>query len=73
MRECGVAGTANRNVIGSMNDFAVAVRYRLYGRESLPLVALALEFARTPCRPLEWASRLSRHTGAGALELGAVQ
>jgi hypothetical protein len=55
MRECEVAGTENRSVLGSMNDFALAVRYRLEGRENLPLVALALELARTPCRPLEWA------------------
>jgi hypothetical protein len=55
MREFDVAGTENRSVLGSMNDFAVAVQYRLEGRENLPLVALALELARTPCRPLEYA------------------
>jgi hypothetical protein len=54
MREYEVAGTANRSVLGSMNDFAVAVQYRLDGRASLPLVALALELAGTPCAPLDY-------------------
>jgi hypothetical protein len=55
MREFDVAGTEDRSVLGSMNDFAIAIKYRLEGRENLPLVALALELARTPCRPLEYA------------------
>jgi hypothetical protein len=71
MRESLVAGTENRSVLGSMNDFAVAVRFRLQGRENLPLVALALELARTPCKPLGWA--FPAEVAARALESGAVQ
>jgi Domain of unknown function (DUF6933) len=55
MREFDVAGTVNRSVLGSLNDFAVAIKFRLEGREKLSLVALALELARTPCKPLEYA------------------
>jgi hypothetical protein len=55
MREFEMAGTVNRSVLGSLNDFAVAIKFRLEGRENLPLLALALELARTPCKPLEYA------------------
>jgi hypothetical protein len=71
MRECQVAGTENRSVLGSLNDFAFGARTRLEGRENLPLVALALELARTPCKPLGWA--FPAEVAKRALELGAVQ
>lgn len=48
------AKTANRSVVGSMNEFAfLADRYRDQRRlESSDLVELSVRLARTPCSPL---------------------
>ena len=54
MHEHAVAATASRSVLGSMNDFSLAMQYRMHGRADLPLVQLALELADTPCGPLKY-------------------
>ena len=66
MAEARYAKTANRSVIGSMNDFKyLAEVYRSY-RGLDDLVALAVELSGTPCGPL-----YERHVSPGR-ELSAV-
>jgi hypothetical protein len=52
MRDCRLAKTANRSVVGIMNEFTyLAEAYR--GDTPAPdLLALALRLAATPCGPL---------------------
>jgi hypothetical protein len=65
MTPVGVAPTANRSVVGTMNDFALlAGRQRRAGEEDL--VGLSMRLAHTPCGPLA-----SRH-GFPDRELAAV-
>jgi hypothetical protein len=53
MTEIVVAKTANRSVVGTMNEFAfLADRYRDY-LESPDLLALSIKPADTPCGPLK--------------------
>lgn len=44
--------TANRSVIGSMNDFALLGGLHRHAGESEDLVALSASIAHTPCSPL---------------------
>lgn len=53
MDECSIAKTANRSVVGMLNEFtflAEAYRERMEIHDAL---ALALKLADTPCRPLK--------------------
>jgi hypothetical protein len=53
MREHVVGKTASRTVLGSMNDFAVAVEYAIRGSRPVEsLLELELFLAETPCSPL---------------------
>ena len=49
MAECIVTTTNDRQVLGSLNDFARMLDAYLDGR---PLVEVALHLAEAPCRPL---------------------
>jgi hypothetical protein len=52
MRDCRIAGTANRSVVGIMNEFA---RLAAIYRDDDPrqdLLDLAARLATTPCSPL---------------------
>jgi hypothetical protein len=49
MKECIVAGTNDRRVLGTMNDFARMLDFYLDGR---PLVEVALHLAEAPCSPI---------------------
>lgn len=44
--------TANRSVIGSMNDFALLADHHRHAGEAEDLVALSASLAHTPCSPL---------------------
>ncbi|MCW3815724.1 hypothetical protein ONA91_14815 [Micromonospora sp. DR5-3] len=51
MRECRFATTANRSVVGVMNEFTKLAE--IYADPARPnLVALSLRLATTPCTPL---------------------
>lgn len=52
----GIGPTANRSVLGSMNDFAVLARSFIEVHGGTNLVALALDLAEAPCGPLEYSS-----------------
>lgn len=51
-----IGPTANRSVLGSMNDFAVLGRSFVERRGGIDLVSLALDLADAPCGPLEYSS-----------------
>ena len=48
MREAVIAGTNNRSVLGSMNDFVFAVRWHLYDEPDADLLAVSLRLSETP-------------------------
>jgi hypothetical protein len=50
MQEATVGSTANRSVLGILNEFAFAAPYRL--AEGAPLVEVALGLAETPSKPI---------------------
>jgi hypothetical protein len=52
MESFSVAGTVSRSVLGSMNDFATAIEYRLLREPDTPLSAFAEWLAETACGPL---------------------
>ena len=52
MRESVFKPTNSRSVLGSVNDFAKAVKWRLYEEPDADLVALALWLSETPILPL---------------------
>jgi hypothetical protein len=47
-----VGKPVSRSVLGSMNDFAVAMEYHLQVEPQVPLLDLALRLGKTPCSPL---------------------
>ncbi len=49
MRECRFGPTASRSILGSMNDFAIAIRYRFYNQPNTALRQMTLELSGTPC------------------------
>jgi hypothetical protein len=52
MQDCRLAGTANRSVVGVMNEFTfLAATSRGEGGQR-DLLDLSLQLARTPCGPL---------------------
>jgi hypothetical protein len=52
MNDVQLAGTLSRQVLGSMNDFAVAIGYRLHAEPNTHTSEWALWLAETPCSPL---------------------
>lgn len=52
MEAANFAKTANRSVVGSMNDFAFLAEHYLAGGFPHDLLALSLRMAGTPCGPL---------------------
>jgi hypothetical protein len=46
--------TANRRILGSLNEFAFLARATLDDHPHIDLVALAVELADTPCSPLNY-------------------
>ena len=56
MSEVQLAGTLSRQVLGSMNDFAVAIEYRLHAEPNTHPSEWALWLAETPCSPLGYDS-----------------
>ena len=53
MRDAVFSKTIDRRVIGSLNDFAHAVKWALHDRPGEPLAALNLWLAETPILPLK--------------------
>lgn len=52
MESANYAKTANRSVVGSMNDFVFLAEHYLAGGFPQDLLSLSLRMAGTPCRPL---------------------
>jgi len=55
-REMGsfaIGVTANRRVLGSLNDLASLARFEIEDNPSIDLVTLAVKLAETPCSPLK--------------------
>ena len=48
MRESVIASTNNRSVLGSVNDFAKAAKWRLHEEPDADLIAVALWLSETP-------------------------
>ena len=56
MSEVSVAKTANRSVVGTMNEFAfLAEVYREY-RETTDLLVLSMRLAETPCSAIKYSA-----------------
>jgi len=66
MQEATVGRTANRSVLGILNEFAFAAPYRLV--EGASLVGVALWLAETPCKPIKMNSP-DRETKAAFAEV----
>ncbi|MDO8431195.1 MAG: hypothetical protein Q7S58_02165 [Candidatus Binatus sp.] len=59
VREMGsfaIGVTANRRVLGSLNDLALLARFEIEDNPSIDLVTLAVKLAETPCSPLKYES-----------------
>lgn len=56
MRECAVAVTNNRSVLGSMNDFSQMIKWRLRGEPEVDLVGESLWLSRVLVGPLGYES-----------------
>jgi hypothetical protein len=52
MESCIFGPTANRQVLGSMNDFAHMMAWRRYAGQEGDLLQMALDLAKSPCSPL---------------------
>lgn len=52
MEHASFAKTANRSVVGSMNDFAHLAEYHRDAGEAADLVSLSASLAESPCSPL---------------------
>lgn len=53
MRETAIARTNSRSVLGSINDFAKAIKWRLDAEPDADLVAIALWLSETPILPFD--------------------
>lgn len=71
MGEASSAKTANRSVLGSMNDFAYLAGFHCDAGEAVDHVALSASMAQTPCSPL-YASHTSPDREVLALVEGSV-
>jgi Domain of unknown function (DUF6933) len=60
MHESGVGKPSSRSVLGSMNDLASGLLYRLDDEPHSTLEQLALDLAETPCSPLGYDSPRER-------------
>jgi hypothetical protein len=49
-----IGATANRRVLGSLNDLAALARFTIEEHPEIELGALAIELANTPCAPLSY-------------------
>jgi hypothetical protein len=59
VREMGsvaIGMTANRRVLGSLNDLASLARFEIEDNPSIDFVTLAVKLAETPCSPLKYES-----------------
>jgi uncharacterized protein DUF6933 len=59
VREMGsvaIGVTANRRVLGSLNDLASLARFEIEDNPSIDFVTLAVKLAETPCSPLKYES-----------------
>ena len=56
MQQAVVGMPLSRSVLGSMNDFASGLLYRLDDDPAEPLEQLALDLSETPCSPLSYES-----------------
>jgi hypothetical protein len=56
MGSFAIGVTANRRVLGSLNDLASLARFEIEDNSSIDLVTLAVKLAETPCSPLEYES-----------------
>ena len=56
MRSFAIGVTANRRLLGSLNDLASLARFEIEDNRSIDLVTLAVKLAETPCAPLKYAS-----------------
>ena len=52
MQLVAFARTANKSVLGSMNDFAINLKYLAYNHPQLSLEDMTLQLCGTPCMPL---------------------
>ena len=60
MDQPGIGPTANRSVLGSMNDFIYLARFTLnHDQPDIDTLTLSLKIADTPCGPLKYACPLS--------------
>ena len=70
MESFTIGATANRRVLGSLNDLASLARFEIEDNLSIDLVTLAVKLAQTPCSPLKYesprtiSSALLRHTSS---------
>jgi Domain of unknown function (DUF6933) len=56
MESFAIGVTANRGVLGSLNDLASLARFEIEDNPSIDLVTLAVKLAQTPCSPLKYES-----------------
>jgi hypothetical protein len=56
MDQITIGATANRRVLGSLNDLASLDRFTIEGHPEIALGKLAIELAGTPCAPLNYES-----------------
>ena len=59
VREMGsvaIGMTANRRVLGALNDLASLARFEIEDNPSIDFVTLAVKLAETPCSPLKYES-----------------
>jgi len=56
MARVTIGRTANRSVLGSLNELALGAHYALLQQPEMDLLTLAMEVAETPCSALEYAS-----------------
>lgn len=56
MGSFAIGVTANRRVLGSLNDLASLARFEIEDNRSIDLVTLAIKLAETPCSPLKYES-----------------
>ncbi len=54
MEPIAIGKTANRSVLGSMNDLIFQCRWRLEDLPDIDCEALAMELAEIPCGPLSY-------------------
>ena len=56
MGSVAIGMTANRRVLGSLNDLASLARFEIEDNPSIDFVTLAVKLAETPCSPLKYES-----------------